>query len=253
METLVIILVIAILLMIAYLIYINQRTLNKVVNYKRSKEELKISDERYYELNNKIQLLIVVSSIILLIGGFVGYNSINSIKGEISSDIEHYKKNLMHYDSTIIKYKRLIGELENDRDTVINVLRTSIIEVNDIKNTLIQLQEDYKLNAKTFFVTGIKVPPESESDEFVSTRRYFKDMKMPDGKRLPKFKVSPFLSVMGKGLGFVIIKNITKDYFEYFIMGVISYEEGLENVSDKPQPDEVKNFDLLIIERINYN
>jgi len=242
---------IALLLMIAYLIYINQRTLNKVVNYKRSEKELKISDERYYELNNKIQLLIVVSSILILIGGFVGYNSINSITGEISSDIEHYKKNLMHYDSTIINYQRLIRDLENDRDTVIDVLRTTIIEVNDIKNTLIQLQEDYKLNARTFFATGIKVPPESESDEFVSTRKYFKDMKMPDGKRLPKFKVSPFLSVMGKGLGFVIIKNITKDYFDYFVMGVISYEVGLKKESDKPQPDEVKRFDLLIIERTN--
>ncbi|MBN2350147.1 MAG: hypothetical protein JXJ22_15010 [Bacteroidales bacterium] len=83
------------------MIFLNQRTLNKIVNYKRSDKELKISDERYYELNNRIQLLIVVSSIIILIGGFVGYNSIESIKNEINDDIKHYKSNLQHYDKNL--------------------------------------------------------------------------------------------------------------------------------------------------------
>lgn len=101
METILIILIIAILGLIIYMIFLNQRTLNKIVNYKRSDKELKISDERYYELNNRIQLLIVVSSIIILIGGFVGYNSIESIKNEINDDIKHYKSNLQHYDKNL--------------------------------------------------------------------------------------------------------------------------------------------------------
>jgi hypothetical protein len=96
------ILIIIVLVLIVFLIYINQKTYKKVVTYKNNEQELKIGDERYYELNNKIQLLIVVSSMIILIGGFVGYNSIGSIKKDISRDIELYKNKLEKYDQNIL-------------------------------------------------------------------------------------------------------------------------------------------------------
>jgi len=260
METILTILIITTLGLIIYMIYLNQRTLRKIVNYKRSDKEIKISDERYYELNNRIQLLIVVSSIIILIGGFVGYNSIGSIKKEISDDIEHYKTNLQHYDenlkhsdSAILKYQLIIDSLEMKQTIIIDSLDNLTQDANELKTALLKLQNDYRLSSKTYFVTGIEVKPyvKGEKDE-THQRLYFKDLKTSSGKKLPNFKTEPYINIMGKGIGWVIIQKITTKYFEYGIMRVVAIDEKTGKEIDEQNPEVLKSFDLLIIEGIDY-
>jgi bacterioferritin (cytochrome b1) len=100
-------------------------------------KKTKIDDARYYELNNKIQLIIVVASIIMLIGGFLGYNSIDSIKLEIQDNLDEYIDKLNSYDTIIDKYNILIPTLENERDTTFKSLIKTKIESEKIKSSLV--------------------------------------------------------------------------------------------------------------------
>lgn len=256
METILMIFIIAILVMISYLIYLNIKSLKKVVIYKKD-EEVKISDQRYFELNNKIQLLIVVSSIILLIGGFVGYNSINSIKSEIKIDIQRYKSHLENYDTlvasynfvydtTVLYYNNLMDYYETQRKE----LSQNFKEVTENANkTILKLIDDYKLTIKTYLVSNIEIKnieyadQIDEEDEIV--KLYFNKLTTTNGKRLPEFKEPPYLYITVKGTGDINIEKITKDYFEYGIMRYGSVDPKTKKVKF----DKLYGFDLLIIEK----
>lgn len=246
MENVIIILAVPILILICYLIFINQRILNKVVTYKRDEQKLNINDERYYELNNKIQLIIVISSIILLIGGFFGYNTISTIKSEINNEIGNYRETILSYDSIITNYNKLILELESERENLSKVLQNSISETNRIQKELTQLQADYSFNVRTYIVTNIKIEEKkiAGTEEYEKVRVYFKDLKTTKGENLPKFNNPPYLSIQNLGFAFaVMIKKVTNEYFEYEVNEIRSYDEK----TGKEEPIfPITEFDLLI-------
>lgn len=246
METLLITIGISILIAIAYLVYIDQRILKRVVTYKRDEARLKINDERYHELNNKIQLLIAVSSIIILIAGFIGYNSISNIKKEINDDIEHYKISLQQYDTTLKYYEKLITSLENERKNLTNIIKASIDETNRLQNVLIQLQKDYSFNVRTYLVADIPFEKRKikDTEDFEKVRVYFKNLRTTDGKILPQFKSPPFVSIQNIGFAFLIkIKEITLDYFEYE-PGEVSTLDEKTGIEEPIFP--ISKFDILI-------
>ena len=136
-QKLIIIVMLSLLCMLTYLIVLNIKTLLRVVKMQQNDKKTKIDDARYYELNNKIQLIIVVASIIMLIGGFLGYNSIDSIKLEIQDNLDEYIDKLNSYDTIIDKYNILIPTLENERDTTFKSLIKTKIESEKIKSSLV--------------------------------------------------------------------------------------------------------------------
>jgi hypothetical protein len=218
METLITVLEFAILITIAYLIFIDQRLLRRVVTYKRDEEKLKINDERYYELNNKYQLLIVGSSFIILALGFFGYDSINSIKGKINQDIDQYKSVLEDYKKKIAAYDTLNKDLGKEKEFITTFLKNSLEETNRLQRVLIQLQKDYSFNVRTYMVPNIPIQKKkiTGTEEYEKIRVYFKDLKTNEGEKLPNFNDPPFLSIQNVGFAFaVMIKEVTKEYFEY--------------------------------------
>lgn len=246
MENVIIIVTVPFLILICYLIFINQRILKKVVTFKRDEQKLKIDDERYYELNNKIQLIIVISSIIILIGGFFGYNTISTIKSEINNEIGNYRETILSYDSIIKKYNKLILGLESERVNISKVLQNSISETNRLQRELTQLQSDYNFNVRTYMVTDIKIDRKeiAGTKEYEIVRVYFKDLKTTKGENLPKFINTPYLSIQNLGFAFaVMIKKVTTEYFEYEFGELKTYDEktGIE----KPMFP-ITDFDLLI-------
>lgn len=246
MENVIIIVTVPFLILICYLIFINQRILKKVVTYNRDQQNLKVSDERYYELNNKIQLIIVISSIIILIGGFFGYNTISTIKREINIEIGNYRETLSSYDSIITKYNKLIVGLEIERENLSKVLQNSILETNRLQRELTQLQTDYSFNVRTYMVTNIKIEKKKivGSEEYEKVRVYFKDIKTTKGENLPNFSNPPYLSIQNLGFAFaVMIKQVTTEYFEYEFGEIKSYDEK----TGKAEPlFPINEFDLLI-------
>ena len=186
--------------------------------------------------------MIVVSSIIILIGGFIGYNSITSIRSEITDEIGvelmKYREKLEKYDSTIIHYDQIIKEIVVEKDSVLNLSR-------DLR----KLQNEYKLNARSYFIKEIEVDPKSKNGAPV--RIYFNKMRAANGNELPLFNKAPFLSILGKGEGWVIIENITDQYFEYYVMTTIDFNVAMGKKQKEPNLKEIMSFDLIIIDILN--
>lgn len=201
------ILIIAVLGVIIYLIVLNIRTLKIVMKLQTSDKKSKIDDERYHELNNKIQLIIVVSSILILIAGFLGYNSIETIKSEV------------------------VGSFE-------------------------ALQDEYRLNAKTYFVDGIKIDKAALTDNNKNIQISFKKLGELNAKIPPIFDQEPFVWAMARGNGFVTIKKITKEYFEYTFSGTMQLKDALLEINTGKKTNlisegDATSFDLIILEGKN--
>jgi hypothetical protein len=249
MEIYLIVIGIVIFGLIAYLIYIDQTILRKVVTYKRSDKKLKISDERYYELNNKIQLLITCASIIVLVGAFLGVNELATLRKERSEDIESYKSQLSQYEITIKEYNILIAKYDSVMKVKTDTLNRIIDEIKDIEKTLIQLQSDYSFNVRTYMVANIPIPKniiESPKDERKRVKVYFKNLKTTEGEKLPPFKKPPFINIQNLGFAFTImITEIAQEYFEYEYGQIMLGD--LEGGADKPLfPIPITKFDILI-------
>jgi len=215
------------MILIVYLIFINQKILKKVVTYKRDEEKLKINDEKYYELNNKIQLIIVVASMIILIGGFIGYNSIDSIKVDIQDKMNEYIVKLNGYETIISKYNTLIPSLEKKIDDTFKSLIITKSESEKTLASLKQLQNDYRLNAKTYFVKGVKINQKMLKDNNQTGQIYYKDLKTINPKIPTVFTEEPFVTVVGIGDGLITIDEISKEYFEYNFSGFVQAENVL--------------------------
>ncbi|MCF8380789.1 MAG: hypothetical protein K9H49_14540 [Bacteroidales bacterium] len=257
MEKPFIIILIAISGIIIFLLILNISTLVKVTRLTKSNEKRTIADERYHELNNKFQLLTVVSSILLLIGGFLGYDSINSINENYEKQINNYKKQI-EKDSTIVdNYRVILGELDNFKESINDSLNLNYEEIKDIKEKLRELQNDYRLNAKTYFIKEIKIPEDLIKDNRIIKRVYFKELKTLNNKIPSKFKDVPYVSIIELGEGFITIKKITQEYFEYAFSGTIELtDQELIELLKKAKPDgflppnelDADRFDLIIIE-----
>lgn len=207
MQKLIGILIIAVLCVIIYLIFLNIRTLKIVMNLQTSDKKSKINDERYHELNNKIQLIIVVSSILLLIAGFLGYNSIETIKSEVVNSFE-------------------------------------------------VLQDEYKLNAKTFFINEYKIDQTALKDNNKIIQISFEKLREINGKIPSTFDQEPFIWAMPRGDGLVVIKRITKEYFEYKFSGTMQLKDALLEINTGKKTNSLSegdatSFDLIILEGEN--
>jgi len=55
-----------------------------------------------------------------------------------------------------------------------------------------QLQEDYRLSAKTYFVKGIIIDQQLRKDSTKNPRIYFKDLKKINNRIPVAFKEEPF-------------------------------------------------------------
>jgi flagellar biogenesis protein FliO len=219
METFAIVMCIIVLIVIVFLIVVEQKNLQKIVTNKRSDEELSISEKRYYELNNKIQLIIVVSSIFLVVGGFFGVNS------KIS-----FEKEMKIKTDTLNKY---------------------IKKSYDIKQSLIQLQHDYSFNVRTYMVSNIQIPKNvietyktRTNEKPLRVKVKFEELKTTEGDSLPAFTKPPFINIQNIGFAFtVMIKEVTPEYFEYEYSPLNTYDEK----TGKREPIfPISKFDILI-------
>lgn len=241
MELFLSILGLSILILIVFLLMKEVKILTRIVKLKRHENEFKISDERYYELYYKIQLIITVTSIIVLVGGFVGYNSIHSIKEDISKDMEHYKTNLRKSDSTLTATESVIQSLDSNRIVIQDelhasqeALHTSLNETNRIKLELLKLQKEFAPNIQTYIIKNI--PYVSSPDK--KTKIYYKDLKTADGNQLPKFNEPPIINLMSVGMSGITIVENTNEYFEYYTTSFLV----LEGPDIKPST----KFDIMI-------
>ncbi|MGE0076447.1 MAG: hypothetical protein AB7S48_01155 [Bacteroidales bacterium] len=235
METFLAILGLIILITIIFIFGIDFRLYKKLLRFKRNENETSISDEKYYELNYKIQLLIASTSIIVVVGGFLGYNSITSIKSDYNDNVKQYKVKLKQYDSTLNYYKKLVVSIDSQRIQTIEALNVSVKETNRLKTDLINLQKEFSPNVSTFIVKNIFF----DRDKSENVRVYYKNLKTIEGVRLPSFDDPPILTILNSGTSTIYLLNITSEYFEY-IQGIsVELQDPNENKKNS-------KFDLMI-------
>ena len=259
MQNLLVLALIVVMCTIVYLVILNIQTLRKLILLKSSNQKRNIDDERYHELNNKIQLIIVVASIFILIGGFLGYNSIESINSDIRNKISDYENIIKGYDTTLANYDTLIKELEYERETVFTSLLRTTNEIESTKTNLVDLQKEYRLNAKTYFIKSVEIDQEALKDNSKTVRVFYKELRKWNYKIPVRFEKVPFLAFMAQGEGTFSIKQITNDYFDYKFSGFMTAQElvdqletGIDTiVIESPRESDARVFDLLIVEGVN--
>jgi len=224
MEKLIIIIGIGILGLITFLLITEIINLKKIFKIGILNNEIKIGDKRYYELNNKYLLLTVISSIVLLIGGFLGYNSIAEIKSDIDKDVKYY----------IALQDSLLNDFILQKNASTRNFELAINEANNLIYELVELQKEYKLSTKTILVKNI-LTEENEKSKIV----YFKDLKAVDGSKLPKFEKPPEIIVIHKSALPMGITNVTTDFF---IFDCILLSDPATNENSEGCAD----FDILI-------
>lgn len=108
MEKLLISLGLIILITILFIVILDYRLFRQISRSKRNQNQNLIDDEKYHELNYKIRTVITSATIFIVIGGYLGYSSISSIRKESDDLLIKYKTSLIDYESTILKYKALV-------------------------------------------------------------------------------------------------------------------------------------------------
>ena len=238
MEIPLIVLGLTILMVLIWLLISEKRILNRIEeNIKNIGYIIPDSNEKYYELKYKIQLLTSGASIILVIGGFLGYNSVTSIKEDIQKDLQHYKVNLQKSDSLLSELDSNKIQIEKELKVSQEALRTSLHETSQLKVELLKLQKQFTPNMQTYIVKGI--PYEAGKNPSEKYRVYYKDLKTVDGNSLPNFTTPPVTNIISKGVSRIILTENTTEYFEYATTSFLMLESD-------PEIKPTTSFDVLI-------
>jgi hypothetical protein len=189
-----------------------------------------LTDEKYFELKYNINLLKSISAILIFVVGFLGYTSYEKFKSEFSENLNEATKEQRDNLSQVTDKQRKELDLLTEN---ISLIKTSISELDSLKNRLEQSISDYdsrmtilnskatkinntlKYNPRIFVVNDIKYSVSTFRNRKNNSRDlkiFFKDLKSSFNERLPKFKKAPLVNVEGLRLTLHVME-ITNEYF----------------------------------------
>ncbi len=195
MDTIIIILFFALLGVVITLLVFDIIQFCKLNKYVKEGGDLKSKDAQYYELKFRIQLIISLASIILVIFGFFGFNSISNLRDEFSEKLEHYITNLERSDSLNVVYQNRIAELDSLNIQAVRAYNTSKGDANRLIGELGRLASKYTVEIETFMIKDIEIDPENRDP----VRIYYSNLETTQGLSLPKFSSPPILNVIDYG------------------------------------------------------
>ena len=146
-----------------------------------------INDGRYFELKYKIELYVIVISLIYAISGFLGYSFYSKFNERVNND---YKIVADQKDSTLVHYNKLKERIDSTAKQELSGLYL-------------------------FIVPNIKIS-NSETQKI-----YYKNMIASSGKKLPKITKTPYIQFAGDIT--VQIIDINSEYVEFAILGSHTY------------------------------
>ncbi len=198
-------------------------TLNKIRKL-GSKDKSMIPDEKYFDLKYKIQYLISIFSVILFIGVFLGYNSIQNIETKISNEISEsildLKSRIAKSDTLITRHEKSLKEFESEQKKIQDVLKKSNKDVLSLSDSVNELTKKTFVNPKIYichFLFDEKNVGNPNGEIF-----YFKDIPTIDKNELPIFKKEPSLFFSAIVMQIEIFE-VTKEYFR---IGIFSRSDN---------------------------
>lgn len=146
-----------------------------------------INDGRYFELKYKIELYVIVISLIYAISGFLGYSFYIKFNERVNND---YKIVADQKDSILVHYNKLKERIDSTAKQELSGLYL-------------------------FIVPNIKIS-NSETQKI-----YYKNMISSSGKKLPKITKTPYIQVAGDIT--VQIIDINTEFVEFAVLGSHTY------------------------------
>jgi len=220
-----------------------------VFNIKKGIRENKDNnDSRFYELKYKIEFIIACFSVIIVVVGILGYNTIENAKKELNEYFIAKNDSLRKsFERTEIKINSKNFEIdfwEKKISSIEENTRNSSTKAGIVSDRLSKLKQLVDtINSKNIIKQNYYVVKSLKcifSGSQWGKTYYFKDLITDIGDRLPKFNTTPLVIPVSEGNWHVEVFARNNEYFK------VTAAIGDMDANDK---DTVSNFSVLIIEK----
>ncbi|MCD8437692.1 hypothetical protein LNI95_08410 [Tenacibaculum dicentrarchi] len=213
-----------------------------------TKLDSQLNDPKYYELKSKSEFIVAVFTILVAVGGLLGYKSFESVKKSIKDDllsrmipinssIDETEKKIIKYDSIFRINESMQIIINKDIPKNDLKLKNQDRQLKLIQNTLNELNQNNKIKQSFYLVKSLEI---INIKGKLSKKFYFKDLRTNIGDKIPKFSKLPFLIPIPENMATIRINDLTLESFTIHIGSSL-------RVSGTNKPTSYK-FGLMIIE-----
>lgn len=221
MMTILVVTVIALIVFSAW----NLLTLREI-KAKSKNPDKELNDQKYFELKYKIEFLVAIFTVLVAIGGFLGYNSIQNAKSEIQANLNKEvslienrivktDKSIRDKDSLVSELMTKLNDIRENTSTTENTFNNQKEKLNALVNTIDVLNKK-NIIKQNYYIVSLKRYKYDENDS-TKHKYYFKDLKTNLGDNLPIFKTAPIVIPVSES--FITILNVNKESFKVGNMG----------------------------------
>jgi hypothetical protein len=190
---------------------------------KSSETDKKLDDPRYWELKYRMDYLVAITAMGLTVIAFFGYESLQSAKEAVKSEIE---VELATIRKDVGNTEKVLADLNLFSDSIRDDVSASGAKMRDQINrqvaTLKELERKIRsinnrniVQQEFYVVRSLKLPINHETKPG-SNRVFFKDMITDKGDKLPDFENPPLVIPISQSTMTINIFNIKTDSFEAY-------------------------------------
>ena len=197
----------------------------KAIRKKLEKPKPTITDSNYFDLNAKIKSILAVGSFIVIIIGFLGWNTIDGITEDVKNKLSAVDSLSSSVDSINTEIENILTFIEIFNDVEKGNLEKTISEtkssVTSISNKLLNLSDQIKKIPRNLeLIKDLRINMKEFGPLTKKSKRFFyNEMTSYKGNKLPLFKENPTILIFNdKGLNTLI----TEATIEYFDLQVLS-------------------------------
>lgn len=138
------------------------------LNNSSTAKDIPLNDAKYYELKYKSEFIVAVFSVIVAVGGLLGYESLQSAKNEVKSDLLTKMRSIDSLvTQTELRIKRkdsLLFEIESKQDIINSAipineekLQKQNVQLRKLMYTINDLNDNNKIKQSFYLVRDLKI------------------------------------------------------------------------------------------------
>ncbi|NTW31785.1 MAG: hypothetical protein HGB12_04040 [Bacteroidetes bacterium] len=222
---------------------------NRLIKNIKSNIKEENNDSRYFELKYRIEFIVAIFSVIIVVIGFLGYNTFENAKKEIHKSIidknDSLFKILSKNEIKLGKFDSGIVKLEGKNAKIDSGLLKYDSKAKSLNNSMLNLKNLIEvINSKNILKQNYYIVNSLSINLYNNIKKiYFNDLITDMGDKLPIFTSPPIILPIPEINWQVQVNSIKKDYFEV----LPGYEIG-----DYEPKDSIVKFSVLIIQKKEY-
>lgn len=174
-----------------------------------------IQDSKYWELKYKIEYLIAVTSVIVIVSGFLGYQLNMNIRTDIDRTIDEQRQRVSLVDQKLLAVDDKISTLNKTSSKLDSFQRNQDVKLsmsNVLMSTLERKIKEASESAKlTYVVTLVPLKYYNSETQGLDTV-FFRDLKVNGGNPLPAFRTPPSVIAISHQGVMLITVDVTNSY-----------------------------------------